>query len=340
MSYTFYVGTYTNTGSKGIYRAALSDAGKLSLIDATEVASPSYLIYSSDRKYIYSAIEADEIDGVAGGGVAAFEVLGDGALKKAAVRATGDGSPCHVHEHGGYLYASNYGVGTVTAFPLEDGIPGKAEFTHVHEGRGPNESRQKGPHAHCAMTVPGTDVFCVVDLGIDQVRFYRKAGKSLELTQALALPGGSGPRHIVFSRDGRFGWVVTELSNEVYCIERKAEWVITGRYPTLPPGFAGRSACAAIRLSPDERLIAASNRFHDSVACFNADGATGLLTQIGIFALGGEATPRDINFSPDGRWLLTANQDSDSVIALSVDGGFKIAEGAKLNIPRACCILF
>ena len=333
MDYTFYIGTYTNGGGKGIYRAKLAGDGALAMVDYVEIDSPSYIIFSSNKKYLYASNEARE-----GGGVTAFEVLVDGSLRNVVSRATGGGAPCHVLEHGGYLYAANYGAGSVAVFPLEGGLPGEAEFTHQHEGSGPDKRRQKGPHAHQAMNIPGTDVICVADLGIDQARFYRKEGKSLALVQALKLEAGDGPRHAVFSADGRFGWIVTELSNYIYSIKFESEWVITGKYSTLPAGFSGDSACAAIRLSPDGKLIAASNRFSDTAAVFEACGDTGLLTLRGIYPVGGK-TPRDINFSPDGKWLLSANQDSDTVTALSVEGGFGVCGGA-LSVSRPTCILF
>ena len=341
MQQTLYIGSNTNEAGKGVYRAALSGDGKLSFIDAFDSTMPSYLIFSDDRKILYAANEGREVNGVPGGAVTAFNVLGDGALKTARVSSTKGGSPCHILAHGGYLYGANYGDGTFSVFPLDSGgLPGELEFTHRHEGSGPVARRQEGPHAHCVMTVPGTDVFCAVDLGIDQARFYRKDGKSLALVQALSFDGGAGPRHVVFSKDGRFGWVVTELSNFIYCIEyKKSEWVINSKHSTLPDGFSGRSACAAIRLSPDGKLIAASNRFHDSVAVFGVGDADGSLSPMGIYPCGG-ATPRDIDFSPDGKWLLAANQDSDSVDVLSVDGGFSIVEGGKLAASKPTCILF
>ena len=281
------------------------------------------------------------MDGVPGGAVTAFSVSAGGMLKKIVTRPTGGGSPCHLLEHGGYLYGANYGEGNVAVFPLENGVPGEVEFIHQHEGSGPDEVRQKGPHAHCAMAVPGADVICIIDLGIDQARFYRKDEGALTLIQALSFPGGSGPRHVVFSSSGRFGWVVTELSNEIYCIEYKAGagWAISSKYPTLPPDYTSRSACAAIRLSHDEKLIAASNRVHDSVAVFDADVSTGLLSLKGIYPCGG-ANPRDIEFSPDGKWLLAANQDSDSVTVLSVEKDYTIVDGGALAVSKPASILF
>ena len=367
-AFTVYIGTYTHTGAKGVYRAELAADGRLRLIDCVESASPTYLAYSPDKKYIYAANESHEgaagagegaepggtgagksaahggaVTGegaTPGGAVTAFEVQADGSLIKVACRPTGGPEPCHVLAHGGWLYTANYGAGNITAFPLSGGVPAERAFTHQHFGSGPDASRQQGPHAHCAVAVPGTDAFCAVDLGIDQARFYRRDGDSLSLVQALQLPGGSGPRHAVFSGDGRTGWIVTELSNEIFAIKYGSEWAITGSYPTLPPGFdRAASNCAAIRLSPDGGLIAASNRGHDSVACFAADAETGALELKGIYPLGGKH-PRDINFSPDGKWLLSANQESDAVAVLSAADGFRLVDGAALALPKPACILF
>ena len=339
MSYTFYVGGYTNTGGKGVYRAELTDGGKLNMIDWAPTASPTYLIFSNDKKYIFAANEARDVNGVPGGAVTAFGVASDGSLAHAVSRPTGGGQPCHVLEHFGYVYAANYGAGNISVYPAQGGLPGEIAFTHQHAGSGPNARRQEGPHAHCVMAVPGSDVFCAIDLGIDQARFYRMGDGALELVQALQFPGGAGPRHVVFASNGRIGWVVSELSNEVFTIEYSSEWKITAKCSTLPEGYAGRTSCAAIRLSGDEKLLAASNRGHDSAACFEADAATGKLSPIGIFPTGGEQ-PRDINFSPDGKWLLAANQESDLVTLLSVTDGFKLIESASLSVPKPACILF
>ena len=338
MDYTVYIGTYTNAGGKGVYRADLDAAGKLALVDAAESVSPSYVIFSADRRFVYAANEAREVDGVPGGALTAFELRSDGSLKKLVTRPTGGSSPCHILEHFGYLYVANYGDGSITVYPLQKGVPGEAEFLHRHEGSGPDVRRQEGPHAHCVMAVPGTDAFCAIDLGIDQARFYRKDDKALTLVQALSLPGGAGPRHVVFSADGRFGWIVTELSNEVFAIRHDREWSVIGAYSTLPQGFTGLSNCAAIRLVNDGGVVAASNRGHDSVAVYDVDAATGLLKMKGIYPVGGK-TPRDINFSPDGKWLLSANQDSDIVTVLSTENGYALVEGASLAVSRPTCIL-
>jgi 6-phosphogluconolactonase (cycloisomerase 2 family) len=430
MGYFAYIGSYTSGGGHGIYRLKFDPgagetgaAAEMSAADAAKAENPSYLLFSEDRTALYAANESEAWAGETGGGITAYSVGADGSLAERASRPTGGSAPCHIGMCGGYLFAANYGDGTVSGFPLSGGVPGPRALLHRHEGSGPDLLRQSGPHAHCAAPVPGSGELCVVDLGIDQARFYRVGGAGgkleLELVQAVQAPPGSGPRHIVFSPCGKLAWLVTELSNEVCAMARgdaggagdeageagggnagcgnggesdsggnagdgnngvaggnagdgnysaasgngcngsgraggngrsagnscKAggngcsggNWRITRRYSTLPAGYSGESSCAAIRLSPDGKLIAASNRGHDSVAVFSADEKTGALAPLGIYPTGGKS-PRDIAFTPDGKWLLAANQDSDLVTALSVDGGFSLLD-LKQRVPKPVAIL-
>ncbi|MDR1062252.1 MAG: lactonase family protein [Clostridiales bacterium] len=376
MNYSAYIGSYASGGGYGIYRLDFDPgAGAMSAAGAARAENPSYLLFSADRTMLYAVNESDEWGGEPGGGITAYSVGEGGSLAESASRPTGGSAPCHLGICGGYLFAANYGDGTVSGFPLGGGVPGPRALLHRHEGSGPDRLRQGGPHAHCVAPVPGSDEFCVVDLGIDQARFYRVGGTrgapepgldptpglelELELVQAMPAPPGSGPRHVVFSPCGRLAWLVTELSNEVCAMERGGArdgngngngsggsngspsgggWRITHRYSALPAGYAGASSCAAIRRSPDGKLIAASNRGHDSVAVFSADEKTGALEPIGIYPTGGKS-PRDIAFTPDGKWLLAANQDSDLVTALSVDGGFGLLE-LRQRVSKPVAILF
>lgn len=327
-----YIGTYTNGGGEGIYRIRLGPgSGEARL--AARAENPSYLTPGSGSgAMLYAVLETAETEGA----VCAFSVEADGSLLQRAAQATGGRHPCHLCVHGGRLYAANYSSGSLAVFPLKNGLPGPALQILRHEGAGPHPTRQEGPHAHCIVPVPGGDMLCVADLGLDRLRFSRPCAEGLALAEELAVNPGAGPRHIVFSGDGRLAWLVCELSNEVYALRRERSWAVTGIYPTLPEGYAGESTCAAIRLSPDGALLCASNRGHDSVACFRVDAASGALTPAGIFPTGGK-TPRDIAFSPDGSLLLAANQDSGTVTALSVAEGFR--QAAALEIPSPVCIL-
>ena len=87
---------------------------------------------------------------------------------------------------------------------------------------------------------------------------------------------------------------------------------------TLPDGYAGESAIAAVRVTPDGRFVYASNRGHDSIAHYASDQQTGLLEYRGSVSTQGR-TPRDFNIDPTGTFLFAANQDSDSIVHFRID---------------------
>jgi 6-phosphogluconolactonase len=218
---------------------------------------------------------------------------------------------------------------------VEKGILGEASII-AHTGHGPNEGRQSGPHVHSSQLEGAGGRLWVVDLGIDRAVFYNTADMSE--AGSFAAEGGSGPRHMVFSGDLPFAWIVCELSSEVYAFEVGSGKRI-GIYSTLPKGFAGKSSCAAIKLSPDGRRLYASNRGHDSIACYDINPETGALSLFSISPTGGR-TPRDFAISPDGAFLYAANQDSDNIRVFKLEKGVPVETGLELNIPAPVCVLF
>ena len=62
---TVYIGTYTNTGSKGIYIYKLNADGELRAVSVTENnANPSYLALHPSGQYLYAV---NEVPGAVGG---------------------------------------------------------------------------------------------------------------------------------------------------------------------------------------------------------------------------------------------------------------------------------
>ena len=86
-----------------------------------------------------------------------------------------------------------------------------------HKGLGSVAERNFRPHVNCVRPTPDNKYLCAVDNGIDQVKVYRinKRRHKLELVDILRCPRESGPRIIRFSEDGRFAYILFELSNEV-----------------------------------------------------------------------------------------------------------------------------
>ncbi|MCQ9427623.1 lactonase family protein, partial [Pseudomonas sp. LJDD11] len=128
---------------------------------------------------------------------------------------------------GRYLLISNYAVqpdpgGSLAVLPV--GKDGKLQ--DVVQSAGPNTASQVNPerqmssHVHAAVPTPDGKYVVAADLGADKLFVYRyDASQARPLqpasTASVQLPGGSGPRHILFSREGKHAWLVLEMSAQV-----------------------------------------------------------------------------------------------------------------------------
>ncbi len=341
-----FIGTYTGTSSRGIYSITLDlESGRMSPPTlAAEATDPSFLAYSPDLKSLYAVDES-------GGRIRAFAVEKNHTLRPLSDRSTGAGTPADlaVDPSGRMLVAAVYGGGAVVGFPLEkDGSLGERSALVRHSGQSVNAARQEAPHAHGVTYSPDGTFVAIPDLGIDQVRIYRVDGAAGQLAAPLhdhlAIEAGSGPRHAVFSPDGRFLYVINELFSTitVASFDDKSGALVTRQtVKTLPPGFKGNSTTAEIALHPNGRFVYGSNRGHDSIAIFSRDDRTGALTFVDAVSTGGR-TPRHFALTPDGRWLVAANQDTDTLVVFRVDGkaGTLAVVGSPVGIPRPVCVRF
>lgn len=238
---------------------------------------------------------------------------------------------------GRFLLAANYRKGagdelpgqSLAVFPLrDDGSVAPACAGVRHEGSGPVADRQDGPHPHAVLTSADGRFVIATDLGADTVLTYRfdAASGALDLASTLALPPGSGPRHLAWHPDRRTLYVNGELNNTVAALAWSGAALIrTHTAPTLPDSFTGVSHSADLHLSPDGRFVYCSNRGHDSIAVFS--------TEDGLRARGHTATgaiPRGFCLAGDGALLLVANQADDSLMVLPRD-----ARSGQVGAPRA-----
>ncbi len=316
-----YVGTYTQKGGTGIEHYAFdNETGGFALLDAAPAPNPSYLALSPDGQTLYACLEAPLYEGM--GGVAAFRRAQDGSLREIGRQSAGGGAPCHVlvHPSGRTLYVANYGSGSLTQFALEaDGNLGQ-RMVFAHHGHSVIPVRQEGPHAHCAALMPGGRTLCVVDLGLDAILRYPldEAGRVTGEPARTAAPAGSGPRHMVFSPDGSRAYAVCELGNRILTYQVEGgELTLIGDASTLPEDYQGFSSCAALRLTGDGKRLYLTNRFHDTLAQFDADGQGGIECA-GWTPTGGK-NPRDCALAPGEGFILCAHQDSDEVTILKLD---------------------
>lgn len=354
--YFVYFGTYTRTASKGIYRAKLDVAtGRLSPAElAAEAKDPSFLAVHPNGNYVYAIEESSDPAKTPGRGVRAYAIdARTGALTFLNEQSPGAPGPCHltVDRTGKSVLVANYSGGSVAALPVgADGKLGVAASVVKHTGSSVHPTRQKQPHAHAIDVSPDNRFALSPDLGIDQVRIYRLDPAKATLTPnspaSVALPPGSGPRHLAFHPNGRFVYVINELvcTMTVFSYDAaRGELKDVQSVSTLPPGEVVKAgfSTAEVIAHPSGKFLFGSNRGHDSIVVYGVDANSGRLTYVENQSTQGK-TPRHFAVDPSGAWLLAENQGSDTVAVFRIDpqSGKLTATGQSLAVPSPVSAVF
>lgn len=358
-----YVGTYTESIRFGtgelfqgrgegihLYRMDPASGELLPAGVAKGVKNPSYLCLDPTRRFLYAVNELKVHEEGEGGSVSAFSVnpsTGEPSLLNR--QPTGGTDPCYVttDNSGRHLMVANYSSGSVSVYPvLEDGSLAAASDFVQHEGSSVDPGRQNGPHAHSSVFDAANRFVHVCDLGTDRVVTYRFHADSGRLerkeTESAQMKAGAGPRHLLFSADGRFAYVVNELDSTVtLCAHEEASGKLTPleSTSTLPADFRGENSCADLNMHPSGLFLYASNRGHDSIAIFGRDVASGRLTPVGYESTRG-STPRSFAIDPNGNILLVANQAGDNIVPFRIDtnSGRLQATGREVSIGTPVCV--
>ncbi len=338
----FYIVKCTTTALGGGILGLQYCGNEVKQVNFTPCESPSYLQYSHDHKYLFVACENK-----AGGGVISFRVKEDGALEPNGQQLQPGYSVCYVDSDpdGKFLYAANYGKGRIDIYPLEDGKPGPFLRSIQHTGSGPNPKRQESAHVHFTHLTPDGKYLAVVDLGLDSLFCYPLCPKNgldeANVKVTKVLPAGSGPRHIVFSKDGKRAWLLNELANTVISMNyNDGTFELVQTLPMIPAPFHDFSKAAAIRLSPDEQFLYASNRGYDTVAVYRILPGN-LLASAGSYFVGAKSL-RDVNFLPGGTKFAAGGELSDDVFFFDYDpktGALQPDGNTLTGVTRAICIL-
>jgi 6-phosphogluconolactonase len=320
-----YVGTQRSGPGTGISRARFDvDRGALSPVTlAAATDDPAFFVFDDVHSLLVTCHSG------APGGIGAFRGdLSTGTLTPLGRAASAGRGPSQLTlDHTSrFVLSANYGGGYVDVHALGAAGLG-AQTAHVqHTGRGPDATRQTQSHVHCVRMSPDNRFALVADLGLDRVFVYRFDAAAGTLTPHdppfVATAPASGPRHLAWHPDGRWVYLIEELSNTITTFAWDAE---RGRLDarqtvgTLPADFTGDNTAAEILVRDDGRVLYASNRGHDSLAIFAIDATLGTLTLVGHEPSRGR-TPRYMTFDPAGVWLFVSNVDSDAVALFRIDG--------------------
>jgi 6-phosphogluconolactonase len=354
-----YFGTFTTTpaNSKGIYLFSMENVGKDGKITlaplgvAAETPMPAFLALDAKRHLLFCANEIDVFQGKPNGAVSSFSIdPASGKLTFINEQPSMGTHPCHIvlDKTGKNAIVANYNSGSVAVFPVSvDGQIGDATCVIQDTGSSVNPVRQAGPHAHCITLSPDNRFAFVCDLGIDKVLAYRfdaEHGKLIPNDPPfVSVKPGSGPRHMTFSPNGKFAYLICEMASAVTTYAYDARAGTLKELQTiscLPASFQGTNTAAELAVDPSGKYLFASNRGDNSVAQFEINPKRGTLKWMGTQSTGGK-TPRFFALGPSGKSLIICNQDSDTVMTCGLDASGKLTLASQLaQVPAPVCTVF
>ena len=261
-----------------------------------------------------------------------LRIGGDAALSLAA-RVSLPSDPCFVGmDHGGrYVFSSYYKAGQVAVHRWDETNDAMTETQRV----------DTEPKAHSVWLDPGDRYVYVPHTGPNKIYLYEfesSAGVLKARTPPWLTPEGHlEPRHLCFHPVLDRLYAINERSStlSVYDCDRK-DGSLKHRQTvsTLPAAGIEGNLTAEIHVSPDGRFLYASNRGHNTIACFAVDGDTGSVKLMDYTPV--PAVPRSFDFSPDGRFLYAAGLDTGELAAFELDrDSGRLAEFSRMFIGNS-----
>ena len=341
---SFFVGTYTDTLSKGIYTYTLTDDGKLEKIGLAAISeNPSFLTKSTDNNYLLAVNEIDSNEG--NGTVESYRIDGD-SLNFISRSSSGGAHPCFITVNkNGNVLAANYTGGNVGLLQLNSkGTLSELLDVQQHTGKG-TKKQQNAPHAHAAWFESDNENVISVDLGTNELWFSKldASQQKFQFTEpkTLKMDKGAGPRHLSFHPNGKWIYIINELNSSVSLVNKTATntYEKIASFSTLPKDYTEDSYCADIHISSDGKFLYASNRGHNSIAIFNIleDGSLQLTAHQSVHG----NWPRNFALSPNENFIIVANQHSGNIVSFKRDATTGLLEFTdEIKITTPVCILF
>lgn len=343
------VGSYGPADQEGIKVYKFNQAtGEGQYVSGVKgISNPSYQTVSKDGKRVYSVGEDD--GGTACANALTFDAA-TGTLTLINSQPTQGATPCHIalSPEEDYVVTANYNGSNISLFPLDEEGRLKPGQTIGFEGSGPDKERQTIPHLHFVYFTPDNHYLLANDLGTDRIHRFplntRQKGSNTPLVDRqrasdIRLTPGSGPRHAVFSADGRFAYLITELSGEVMAFTYDGDSL--SLMQTIQADTLDARGSADIHLSPDGRFLYASNRLKgDGLAIFRVNPEDGTLSKAGYQPTG--IHPRNFVLTPNGQYLLVACRDTDEIQIFARDAstGLLTDTGRRIKTTKPVCLKF
>ena len=328
---------YVSAAQDGVIDAYNMDmaSGALTPIGKTEAAKLVMpMAVSPSKKFLYAVVRSETRR------VISFAIDPvTGALTQKATAPLPDSMPyVSTDATGRFLLTASYGGDKIAVSPIgENGLVEADAIQVLPTGR----------NAH-AILLDRTNRFAYCpNLGADQILQFTFDAKTGKLTQndppAVKARPGHGPRHLAFSPDNRFLYVLNELSGHVaqFAIDSvKGTLSEVDSYPSVPaeaglemglpqapvgaPGAAAapkdekpRIWAADLQITPNGKFLYSTERTTSKIALFTVDASSGKLTYVTNYPT--EKQPRGIRIDPTGGYLIASGEKSDRLSVYKID---------------------
>ena len=238
-----------------------------------------------------------------------------------------------------FILVGNYSGGSLSVFPIDanGSLSEMANFIQ-YEGKSVNVERQEKPHVHCIVFHPKENIIAVADLGTDSIEiipFDENSKTFLQNKNAVStkVQAGSGPRHLVWNKEGDKLFVTFELTNEVAVFDYKDNKLTQVQTIALTDSTKAGSA-AELRLSDDGQFLYASVRGNDNQIVVMKKELSGKLNVIQTIKTA--KTPRNFIITKSQKNILVATQNSNliSVFDRNEKTGLLTATSREITINK------
>jgi 6-phosphogluconolactonase len=335
--YDVLVGSYTQGKSEGIYRYRFdTKSGKLDAQPRQVIKSenPSWLTLSKDQRFVFAVNENGPGGSDVVGKVSSFAINGKTHEVTPINQVVSKGDePTHssLSADGHFLFVANYAVhpdpgGVLAVVPVDkSGKLSEVVQTSTHEASKVDPERQASSHVHSAVPSPDGKYLIASDLGADKLFVFQYDGKKTQPLQPaktpfVELPPGSGPRHLLFSNNGKHAYLTLEMAAKVVVFDyHDGVFKQTQILDLTNKGVTQKNGGGGLHSSADGKFLYVVNRGEaNQLLVFTIDSASGQLKEIQRRSVEG-VEPREFSIDPSGHFVLIANQKSNQIVIVQRD---------------------
>ena len=342
--YVAYVSNYTKKTKNGISIFDVDmENGTFIFKNSIEISNSSYLTMSHNNQFLYSITDM---------GVKSYEIEEDGNLTEINFASINGMRGCYLSTDytDRFLFVAGYHDGKITVLRVgEDGAVGEITDEIYVQGMGEVYDRSYIPHVSCVKMSRDNKFLFASDTGMDHVNVYSldfETGK-LKTMDIIRSDVDSGPRHMIFSMDNKYVYILNENQNTIdvftyYVLESGyPEFEKIQTIPTVEAYHASRSISSALKFSLDKSYIVSSSAGDNCVIVFKIDKEKGTLTKLLDLPISG-TYPKDASLFPDNKHLVSLNHESNTLTFFTVDlyNGLLAMCAKEIKIDNPNCVIF